>query len=50
MSKQVKKVLDDANLGSEPIGETSGGSITTPGETTVDGGIDPIAPDLSSGN
>jgi flagellar motor protein MotB len=50
VSKQVQKVLDDANLSDEPIDESPGGSIDTPGETTVDGGIGSIAPDLGTGH
>jgi chemotaxis protein MotB len=45
VSKQVQKVLENAHLSDAPL-EGSGG-VETPGDTTVDGGIDSIAPDLS---
>ena len=50
VSKQVQKVLEDANLSNEPIDESSGEAITTPGETKVDGDIDSIAPSLGDGH
>jgi chemotaxis protein MotB len=46
VSKQVQKVLEDAHLSDAPIDESTGAEITTPGETTVDGGIGSIAPNL----
>ena len=47
VSKQVQKVLEDNHLSDTPVDASTDG-VDTPAEERVDGGIDSIAPDLST--